>query len=339
MQKKMVAAICVAAILVAVVVLGVFVYKGGEASTEMTIMQSNGEPITLAKEANRIVVTGTYVAEVLYVIGAADKMVGVANSTLINAELKPLLKDKTDIGSWTTPSVDTILSLNADLIIVYTDASTTNLVQLESTGIPVVQIDCSDYSKLPDEIRSLGKITGCSEKANQLADLLDKVENRISSANSALDVTAYFESFSENQAVGLNGSPSQVLEAAGATNIVREEANSVTVQSSFVIAQSPDYFFKRITLAQWGNAASTVQQIYERPGYDEIDAIEDGNVYAIMSSAIGGPRSFVGLIIIGEILNPGCSGDLTVESTMAEYNALAGTSFLGTGLQVCYPVT
>ena len=62
-------------------------------------------------------------------------------------------------------------------------------------------------------------------------------------------------------------------------------------------------------------------------------------MYAILSNVAGGPRSFVGLIIIGEILNPGCSGDLTVESTMAEYNALSGTNFLGTGSQVCYSGT
>ncbi len=338
MQKKIVAAICVATMLITVV-LSVFVFRGGEASHEMTIMQSNGEPITLTKEADRIVTTSLNVAEVLCVIGAADKLVGVANSTLINPEMKPLLKDKTDIGSRATPSIDTILKLNADLIIVYTGETTQNLVQLESTGIPVVQICCSGYPKIIDEIRSLGKITGCTEKANRLANLLDKVEKRISNANSALDVTAYFESFSENSAEGMNGAPGQLLEAAGATNIVREESGSIKIQPSFVIAQNPDYIFKRILLAKWDTAASAVQQIYDRPGYDELDAIKNGRVYAILSNVAGGPRSFVGLIIIGEILNPGCSGDLTVESTMAEYNALSGTNFLGTGSQVCYSGT
>ncbi len=323
-------AIAVVVIMVAVIFVGVEHYDKKD-DGKISIVQSNDEIITVDGQFERIIATGTYVAEALYVIGAVDKIVGVSDSILKSAEYSGMFTNIASVGSWTEPSIDTIYQLNADCIIVYTSASTTNLDALIATGIVVIQIDCADYERIPNEVRSLGAITGCSEKANDVAELLENVSDTINSNNNLTNNSAFIESFSSttNNACGLDSSVTAAWLLAGGDTIIKEAGNSLTVQTSAIIAGNPDYIIKRISTAAWTSTDKEVllQSIADRAGFDSISAVENGDLYAISNSAVGGIRSFIGVIIFANLINPGSTGNLTIESCMAEYNAIGSTNF------------
>jgi len=79
---------------------------------KVTITDSQGRPVEVPCPPQRIVSVNSDVSEVICALGAADKIVGVADT----AEFPPQLKDKAKVGQAFTPSVEKILELKPDLV-------------------------------------------------------------------------------------------------------------------------------------------------------------------------------------------------------------------------------
>jgi iron complex transport system substrate-binding protein len=144
--------------------------------------------LTLIDQADRIVTVPRPIERVvpadlldgvrtLIQLGAADKIVGI-NNFAKNYALKPSdywspirdaapeLKDLPDVGGYTNPNIEIIVSLKPDVVFGYADSPDVADAIQEKTGIPVVCISSSQFDF--DMHRIVGTVMGKEERAEEL---------------------------------------------------------------------------------------------------------------------------------------------------------------------------
>ena len=98
--------------------------------TQVTITQTDGTPVTFPCRPERLIVANANAAEMVIALGAADKIVGVTDSTLTVPYIMDKIPNATSIGNWQTPNVEQILALHPDAVITYSSYKPKNLDQL-----------------------------------------------------------------------------------------------------------------------------------------------------------------------------------------------------------------
>ena len=86
---------------------------------EITIVDGNGEEVTIRKPVERIIVEYTDNAELISILNKKDKVVGV-DFIIEKTEIQfPELSKKTSLGNMNQPDYEAILKLNPDLLLTF----------------------------------------------------------------------------------------------------------------------------------------------------------------------------------------------------------------------------
>lgn len=126
----------------------------------------------------RIVSLAPSVTETLFALEAGDRVVGVTSY----CDYPPAARLKESVGDTLKPSVERIVALRADLVIVSTASQLESSVQkLEELGIPVYVTNPRTVEGVLESIAAIGGIIGAADVARQLTD---KLRSRIASNES-----------------------------------------------------------------------------------------------------------------------------------------------------------
>ena len=161
------------------------IIKGEEA--EMTVIDSDGNVVTIAVPVERIVIYNHQGAEALQILGASDKVVGVRDTFESQPTRFPEISQKTNIGNGGEPDIEAILSQNPDLIIAYTFYPTKEeLDEKLGSMVPVLRIDCSGsgpsgVDSIRDSISILGYLMDNRDEADRYQEWHDRYVNEVSS--------------------------------------------------------------------------------------------------------------------------------------------------------------
>ncbi len=168
-----------------------------ESSGNIVITNSDGTTVTLNQTAERIVLLNSNAGEILYLLGDADKVVGISQSIANNAEQVKMYPNATIVGAWNEPDVEYLISLDVDLVIGYASSKPKNAEVLASAGIPIVYVDCTKPETMAQDIVEIGKISGNVEKAQRIANYYDEViaEVVLRVAPISMTRTVYAESY------------------------------------------------------------------------------------------------------------------------------------------------
>jgi len=105
------------------------------ATTVFTFTDEMGTEFTFPQSPKRLVVLTAYPAEVLYALGAGDRIVGICNP---ENEFLPEMRHKQSVGkSAVNPNLERIYELSPDLVIAYQWTKKDVIEQLEKWDIPV----------------------------------------------------------------------------------------------------------------------------------------------------------------------------------------------------------
>ena len=130
---------------------------------------AGGSHAQTAPSAKRIVSLVPAVTEMLYAIGAGERLVGVSSYDTFPPEVKRL----PSVGALVDPNVERILSLKPDLVIAY--GSQVDLKeQLGRAGIGVFDYRHAGLADVTATIRSLGERTGDAARARVVADGIEQ---------------------------------------------------------------------------------------------------------------------------------------------------------------------
>jgi iron complex transport system substrate-binding protein len=295
----------------------------------ITFADGNSNVLTIPETADRIISTNSDCTEMLIAIGAADKIVGVSdtvvNSPALTALLPPGVKS---VGSWQTPSLETILELKPDVVICYTySTQPTNLDLLVAMNITIIALDCYKLGALESDARTLGVITGNTRQADDYANFFDNylrlVKNRTSGLAPEQKPKVYWESYTDYSSVSGTSGGNIMIGMAGGNNVAGNySASYPQVSAEWIVYQDPAYIFKSI-------AAANITSIDDfkrlqantmgRPGFGLVDAVKSGHVYVMSGTLASGARSIIGLMYVAKILHPDLFADVDPQQALAEY--------------------
>lgn len=119
----------------------------------------------------RIISLAPNVTEILFALGLGNNIVGVTNF----CDYPPEAKKKTKIGGMSNPSLEAIISLKPDIVILTTDGNPKEFkVRLDSLKIRTYVVETRRIKDLPPGIRSLGTALGVAGKADRLASEIEQ---------------------------------------------------------------------------------------------------------------------------------------------------------------------
>jgi iron complex transport system substrate-binding protein len=303
-------------------------------SGPITITQSDGTTVTLDGVADRIVVLNVNSAEMLYLLGAGDRVVGSSSATLTRAEGPQMFPNAVDVGSSTTPDTEKLATLNADVIIAFSTMKLKNQDAVESLGVKVVYIDCYIMGDIERDVRSLAKIVGDTEKGEKYISYVDSymslIKDRIKGVSSADYPSTYVE-FTTDYNGQCNGTSSDViLSMVGGINICHDLAYGSTVSREWIVSQNPEFMFKiqkPEVIGNETNATGAFSAFAGREGFSSISAVADGHTYLIRNELCYGPRGFVSGLIFAKAFYPTLFSDIDINKVLEDYNSEFNTTF------------
>lgn len=128
-----------------------------------------------AETPERIVSLAPQITEMLYALGLGDNIAGVTTF----CDYPPEAKRKPKIGGMSNPSLEEVVALKPDLVIMTTDGNPKEIEpKLSSLGLSAHVIRARRLDELPGAIERLGAALDVSEKAEALAgDIRAKLDS------------------------------------------------------------------------------------------------------------------------------------------------------------------
>ena len=130
----------------------------------------------MATPPERIVSLAPNLTEILYDLGFENRIAAVTDYCDYPAEARA----KPKIGGFANPSLEAIVSLRPDLVVMTEDGNPQVLERrLRALGIRTYVSKARQIKELPQEIRTMGKILGVGTTADRRADWIDTRIRRI----------------------------------------------------------------------------------------------------------------------------------------------------------------
>ncbi len=131
----------------------------------------------------RIISLAPSVTEILFALGLGDDIVGVTSFCDYPEEAKK----KPKIGGMSNPSLEAVVSLKPDVVVMTTDGNPKEFEErLRSLKITTYVFKARRLAELPQGIRDLGAALGEKEKADELARDIEAGIHRIQARHSAI---------------------------------------------------------------------------------------------------------------------------------------------------------
>lgn len=258
--------------------------------TSFTVTDMTGREVELAAPAQRIVALTPSDCEILYAIGAGDLLVGRGTYCDYPAEVSELPV----VASGADTNVEQILALEPDVLIMSTMAQTEEQVAaLEAAGVRVIVSDAQDIAGVYAAITLIGEVCGKTAEADALvADMKAGFEEIAAKAENS-GKTVYFEVSPLQYGLWTAGKGTFMDELAtlcGLTNAFADVEGWSGISEEQVLERDPDYI---VTITMYyGEGPTPVEEIASRAGWENLKAVQNGNIYNADSNAVSrpGPR-------------------------------------------------
>jgi len=251
-----------------------------------SVRDDYGREIALSATPERVVSIAPSVTEIIFAIGAGDKLVGVDSVSDFPAEAKDIQK----VGTYISPSLEMIMALKPDLLVV-SDLTPMQVVDtVEEKGIKVFVVAPKSIEGIAESMRKLGVVLGVKDRAEAAArdfeERVAAVEEKAAMAKEKPKV--YFEYY-PYWTFGPGSFGNDLIEKAGGVNIGKKlRSPYAEVSNEFVISENPDI----IIITQGKHASTTISEVKERTGWSGINAVKNNRLYYINDDIVtrAGPR-------------------------------------------------
>jgi iron complex transport system substrate-binding protein len=234
-----------------------------------------GRQVSISKHPRRIISLAPDVTEILFMLGAQDRLIGVTTQ----CDWPEQVKQKPKIGDLLHPNYEVILAAKPDLVIASTAGNDQAAVmKLTGLGLPVYVSAPRTVENIFRSVEKLGRITDCADQGNKLVarmkDRLKKVKDRIAGLPPVRIL--FITWFDPLLAPGKNTFESDEVALAGCISIT---ANIPEFYPRFsleqVIVQDPDAI---ITVEHKGDPLPDLKKV---AGWKDLRAVKNGKVYIL----------------------------------------------------------
>jgi iron complex transport system substrate-binding protein len=244
-----------------------------------------GEKQEFMHGPRRIVCLTEEPTEVLYALGESDRIVGISGFTVRPSRAR---REKPKVSAFTSAKIDAILALEPDFAIGFSDIQADIARDLVRAGVEVWISNHRSVDGIVDYIARLGALVGAGARADAYVAAcrahLDEIEAK--AARLPRRPRVYFEEWDEPLITGIRW-VAELIRIAGGDDVFPERAamplarDRILADANEVVARAPD-----IILGSWCGKKFRPDRVAERPGWDAIPAVRDGELHEIKSPII-----------------------------------------------------
>ena len=272
------------------------------APAEVRVTDDLGQVIALKEPAQRIIsLYGAY-SEILFAIGAGDRLVARTSSD----RFPPSILEKPSVGTHLRPNMELVLGLQPDLIIDAVGMKHGHEVirQIQQKGLTVAVFQPRSFAELFSVIDRLGILTGEEPKAQALVNgqnsRLQQIDLRLAQNKDRPKV--FFEVRYPNLLGAGQGSiVNDVILKAGGVNCLPNEKKLVRINIETLIDYDPDVY-----VVQKGPMNRNPGSPESRPNFQVLKAVQQGRVFFVDEYVFSrpGPRSVEAVEKLAAYLHP-----------------------------------
>lgn len=267
-----------------------------QAAFPVTLTDDAGREVTIAKKPERIVSLAPANTEIVYALGALDRVVGVTTFDDYPPEVSSIAK----VGDFMSPNMEAIAAAKPDLVLATGGVQADTIAKLEESGAVVLAVDPQSLDGVYKAIEMVGKAIGEPAKAAEVVQGMKDELETIQSAIEEAPVRCFIEIAQEPlYTAGPGTFINDLIDQAGGENVVTQQGY-VAYSLEQLLKDDPDVY-----LATKGSMSDPAD-IDKRPGYSALSAVKAKRVFVLDDNLVSrpGPRCIQGIRQIAEALHP-----------------------------------
>jgi iron complex transport system substrate-binding protein len=286
---------------------------GGSVATTggpITVTDDFGKTVTLPGIPQRIVSLAPSNTEIVYAVGAGDRVVGVTDY----CNYPPETADVEKVGGYSTVNIEKVVAAQPDLVLAALGNTEEVVSYIEGLGLTVVSLNPASIQNVVDDVRLVGTATGNAQEATALAA---SMEQRISAvrtkaaAATEWPTVAHVVWYDPIWVSGGDTFQDEMFEIVHAKNAFPDIDGWQIVGLEDFITTNPDIILVN-SGSGMGEAGYDLIYTYmmEEPRIQGVTAIREGRVYIVESDTIdrGGPRIVDALEEVAADIHPDIFG-------------------------------
>jgi|GEM_PF-765279 len=250
-----------------------------------------GNPISVPEEINRIISLGASNTEILAALGFADRIIyaDMFSNNIDNVSADILLLDMMAVDA------EFILNAQPDIIfatdMILQGGTVDPLGMIADMGVSIIYVPISSsISDIMEDIRFIAAVMSARAAGEAIiADMQAEIESiQAISANipAGTHKTVYFEISPPPWMTGIGTGTflHEMLGIIGAVNIFADQDGWIPVSDEVILPLNPD-----VILTSTNFLDDPIADIAERPGWDVITAVQNGDIFQIDADSSNRP--------------------------------------------------
>ena len=233
----------------------------------------------------RIVCLTEETTEMLYLLGEQDRIVGISGFTVRPPEAR---REKPKVSAFTSAKIDRILELEPDLVLGFSDLQADIAADLIRQGVNVCVFNQRSVDDILGMIVMLGAMVGRQREAEAWVSNIEAKIRRLQARAADLPrrPRIFFEEWYDPIISGIRW-VAELIEIAGGEDCFPELSreslgkNRIIADPLTVAERKPD-----IVIGSWCGRRFRPEHVLQRPGWQQVPAVVDGQVFEIKSAHI-----------------------------------------------------
>lgn len=258
-----------------------------------------GDPLPPLGTHSRIVSLIPATTEILFALGAGDKVVGRTRWD----GWPPEALQVPDLGDGIRPSIETVLSVRPDLVVLYASGDNRDAARaLRSAGVAVISLRIDSIAQFERATLLLGNYAGAPDRARAVVDSVRGTLERVRTAAGVAGSrpTVFMLAWETPlMTIGSGSFLSELVDIAGGRNVFGDlEGPSPQVAFEEVLRRDPQFILGR---------PETAGKLGASERWRQLPAVREGRVLVMDTVIVGRPGVRLGeaAVSIARLLHPG----------------------------------
>ena len=198
--------------------LSFFIFIAQNSMGAIEVVDDNGDKLKLADVAQRIISLSPNTTEILFHIGAGEKIVGADEYSNYPKQANDILR----VNNHAAANYELILSLKPDVVIAWQSGNGEKIIsRIRELGIPVFVVETGNLQDIPYLYRRLGQLSGYEKQSNIQAEKFSSGLNQLRKTYSSREEIRLFYQIWNEPLMTLNGDHmvTDIIELCGGVNI------------------------------------------------------------------------------------------------------------------------
>jgi len=254
---------------------------------KIEVTDFKGRSIVLDKLPQKIVSLSPSNTEILFALGAGDRVIGVTSYCDYPEDAKKVEK----VGDFEGPNIELIRKVQPDIVLagyIQEEAIKT----LEDMHIPVIVTEAESFDAIYKSIGLIGKLTGTDAKAEEIVTgMKDKISEIEAKIKDKKKPTVFYVVWADPlTTAGSNTYINDVIKLAGGINVAEKVESWAKYSAEQLLKDNPEILVAALHSTDKG---MTKEDLSKNQIFSKLECVKQGKVYVISDDNIisrPGPR-------------------------------------------------